>query len=353
MNRFIVSSISKGIRHYSTSKAVKYSQFGNAGQVLKVVQEEVNENLQPQEVLIEMIHAPINPVDFNLASGTYGFQPKLPSVAGSEGVGVVKKVGSKVQQLKANDLVVPVISSQVVGTWRTKGVFNEKQFHKVPSDIPAEYLASVSINPTTAYRLLEDFVKLQAGDVIIQNASSGMVGLSVIQMAKAKGVKTINVIRNGADHDEQVELLKGLGGDIVVTEDYIRTQAFQKLISDLPKPKLALNAVGGLSATELARILADNGTLVTYGGMSREPVIIPTSHLIFRNIQSKGFWLNNWYSSHTEAERQEMFDKIFTMIRSKSLKLYIEKHKFSDFESALIRSQEPGKGRKILLDLQL
>lgn len=33
------------------------------------------------------------------------------------------------------------------------------------------------------------------GDVIIQNGANSMVGLSVVQLAAAKGVKTINIIR--------------------------------------------------------------------------------------------------------------------------------------------------------------
>ncbi|KAF2075829.1 hypothetical protein CYY_002863 [Polysphondylium violaceum] len=340
-------------RHYATSTAVKYTAFGTPNQVLKVVQENVNDNVNGDEVLVDMLHAPINPVDFNLAQGTYAFQPQLPAIAGSEGVGKVVKVGSNVTGLKPNDFVIPVISSKVAGTWRTKAVFSEKQLFKAPADIPAEALATVSINPTTAYRLLNDFEKLKAGDVIIQNAANSMVGVSVIQIAKARGIKTINVVRNTGDIDDVVDHLKKLGGDIVVTEDYVRTQAFQRLVADLPRPKLALNAVGGSSATELARNVADNGTLVTYGGMSREPVTIPTSHLIFRNVNVRGFWLNNWFETHSAAERQAMFDDIFDLIRNKHLKVWVEKHKFSEFSSAFARSQESGKFRKVVLDLQL
>lgn len=66
---------------------------------------------------------------------------------------------------------------------------------KVPSDIPAAYAATLTINPATAYCLLRDFEKLQPGDVIIQNGANSMVGLAVIQMARQMGVKTINVVR--------------------------------------------------------------------------------------------------------------------------------------------------------------
>jgi NADPH:quinone reductase-like Zn-dependent oxidoreductase len=51
----------------------------------------------------------------------------------------------------------------MVGTWRSHGVFNENQFLRVPSEIPKEYAATISVNPCTAYRLLADFAKLQSG----------------------------------------------------------------------------------------------------------------------------------------------------------------------------------------------
>lgn len=44
--------------------------------------------------------------------------------------------------------------------------------------------------------MLEDFVKLKAGDVIVQNGANSAVGQSVIQLAKLRGVKTINIIRD-------------------------------------------------------------------------------------------------------------------------------------------------------------
>lgn len=49
--------------------------------------------------------------------------------------------------------------------------------------------------------------------------------------------------------------MKSYGAYVVVGDDYIRTREFRDLIGDLPKPKLALNCVGGETATEMARLL--------------------------------------------------------------------------------------------------
>jgi hypothetical protein len=64
-----------------------------------------------------------------------------------------------------------------------------------------------------------------------------------------------------------VERLKAYGAYMVVADDYIRTREFRQLISDLPKPKLALNAVGGDTATEMSRLL---GYVWEGGGRKKE-----------------------------------------------------------------------------------
>ena len=59
---------------------------------LKTVAEPV---LGPEEVLVSMEAAPLNPSDFLLVRGMYGVRPALPSPVGTEGVGRVTKRGSR------------------------------------------------------------------------------------------------------------------------------------------------------------------------------------------------------------------------------------------------------------------
>lgn len=92
-------------------------------------------------------------------------------------------------------LKISVLNIPNTGTWRSLVKADASSVVKVPNDIPVPYAATLSVNPATAYRLLSDFEKLAPGDVIIQNGANSMVGLAVIQMARDRGIKTINVIR--------------------------------------------------------------------------------------------------------------------------------------------------------------
>jgi NADPH:quinone reductase-like Zn-dependent oxidoreductase len=78
-------------------------------------------------------------------------------------------------------------------------------------------------------------------------------------------------------------------------------------------PRLALNAVGGISATRLAGLLGPGGALVTYGAMSREALKIPNGFLIFRDLVFRGFWLTRWLRAASPADRDALFGNVFRL----------------------------------------
>ena len=163
------------------------------------------------------------------------------------------------------------------------------------------------------------------------------------------GIQTINIVRQGSNYEEVNEHLKGLGGTIVCPSGYAGTAAFKRMISDLPAPKLALNLTGGPDATTCVRALAPGGTMVTYGGMSRQPVTIPTSALIFKDIKLRGFWMSKWIETHTKEERIEMLDRLIAVIRQDKLRTWMVRYPFSNFTAAVTDVVEQKTKRKVLL----
>ena len=75
-----------------------------------------------------------------------------------------------------------------------------------------EQLSMTIVNPMTAFLMLTEFVDLQKGQWIIQSASNSAVGGYIIQLAKQRGIKTINVVRRpGLEKD-----LLAKGADVVL-----------------------------------------------------------------------------------------------------------------------------------------
>ena len=305
--------------------------------------------MQPKEnqIAIKMLAAPINVADITQIQGNYPIRPSLPAVAGNEGVALITAVGSNVKNLKVNDRVVPCKLG--FGTWRSKAIKDAQDVVKVSSKIAIEDAATLTVNPATAYVLLKEFQDLKEGDVVIQNAANSAVGMAVIQLAALRGIKTINIVRDDADYDITNVHLKGLGGTIVATADYLGTAKFKQLISDLPAPRLALNAVGGKSSLELGRVLGRKGVHVTYGGMSREPVMIGTGSLIFHDISIRGFWLSEWLKNTSHEKRVALLQELAGLVEKGKLHNYIQTYKFADFEDALAAAVNRTTKRKIVM----
>jgi trans-2-enoyl-CoA reductase len=202
----------------------------------------------------------------------------------------------------------------------------------------------LAVNPPTAYRMLTDFVSLQPGDWIIQNAANSAVGRCVIAIAKANGFHTINVVRR----DELIPELEALGADIVLTDKTpISRQVTGKEI------KLGLNAVGGESARQLAKTLAPHGTLVTYGAMGREPLRLDNGLLIFRDIRFRGLWISDWYRHATRADITAMFTELRPLIRAGKFCVPVEKvYPLAQVRDALAHAARDQRAGKILLALK-
>ncbi|XP_051500871.1 enoyl-[acyl-carrier-protein] reductase, mitochondrial isoform X2 [Myxocyprinus asiaticus] len=196
-------------------------------------------------VRVHMLAAPINPADINMIQGTYPILCPLPAVGGNEGVAEVIEVGSDVTVLRPGDWVLPI--DACFGTWRTGAVCEEDDLISVSKDISLLEAATVFVNPCTAYRMLHDFQTLTPGCTLIQNGSNSAVGQAVIQIAAALGLKTINIIRGRPNCAELIEELRSLGADYVITEEEVMSSGLCQIFEEVPKPKLGLNCVGGLS----------------------------------------------------------------------------------------------------------
>jgi len=96
--------------------------------------------------------------------------------------------------------------------------------------------------------------------------------------------------------------------------------------------------------------------MVKYGGMSREPVIVPTASFIFKDIQLRGFWMTRWRKENAHTEQyDQMYDELLQYM--KNGKLVAPAHKtlpLDSFKEALQNtiSSKGFIGHKYFLDLQ-
>ena len=318
-----------------TATVVCAHEFGPAEKVARV-------EIQPlpapatRQVLIRVLAAPINPADLNVFEGTYGVKPPLPVTGGIEGVGVIVETGQQ------------VIAPMRRGWWSTIRLLDKEDLIAVPDDIPRDVAAMLTINPPTAYRMLHDFISLQPGEWIIQNAANSGVGRAVIQIARQRGWRTVNVVRRR----ELIEELRGEGADVVVTDEIPLSRQIAALTGGAPV-RLGLNAVGGENARQIAKSLAPGGSMVTYGAMARQPLQLDNGLLIFRDLTCRGFWLSRWYDVVVSADRQRMFDELFTMARAGKFRTPVAKtYPLAEGPAALAHSARDSRAGKILFAME-
>lgn len=342
--------IIKNVRYQSIlSSQLIYKDFGDPIKVIEKCNVKV-EKPQTQEILIKMLAAPVNPADINTIQGKYPVQGlTLPAVPGNEGVGEVIAIGDQVNDFQIGDRVIPLLSN--LGTWQTHTILNSKLAYKIPKALDVIAAAQLTVNPCTAYRMLEDFTNVSEGETVIQNGANSAVGQNVIQLCKARKINTINIVRDRKDIKELKAFLKGLGGTEVLTEQEV---AKFRCDTNIRKPKLGFNCVGGKNALEMLRHLDHNGIMVTYGGMSREPVTIPTSALIFKNIQFYGFWMTRWTKENFNTDlRWKMFNDIVEMMIKGDITTPVHKLvPFNEYQEALMNtvSVQGFAGKKYILD---
>ena len=272
--------------------------------------------LQPGQVLVEVLAAPINPSDVLTLTGDYGSLPPLPAVGGNEGVGRVLELAADVDGLAIGQAVLLPVGS---GTWTTHLVAEANALVPLPEGADPLQLSMLTVNPPTAHLLLSEFVTLQAGDWVIQNAANSGVGGYLVQLAKARGVRTVNVVRRAS----ALASVQALGADVVLVDGDDLPARVREATSDA-SVLLAIDAVAGQSTARLAQTVVAGGTLVTYGAMSGEDCAIPPAALIFRGVTLRGFWLAHWFKTSAPRTRAALFGELVALVAAGQLSARVQ-----------------------------
>ncbi|EEP77696.1 conserved hypothetical protein [Uncinocarpus reesii 1704] len=324
---------------YTQSKALVFSKYGEPKDVLSLHSYSISPPHETQ-CTVRLLTAPLNPADINQIQGVYPSKPRFTTelgtaepyaVPGNEGAFEVLSTGAGVKNIKKGDWVI--MKRTGMGTWRTHAQFDESELLKVDkTGLSALQVGTVGVNPVTAYRMIKDFCEwdwMRSGEEwLIQNGANSGVGRAAIQIAREWGIKTINVVRERkteAETEAIKEDLRSLGATVVITEaELLSSSKLREIIKQVTRQgkepiRLALNCVGGNSATALSKVLAPNSRVVTYGAMAKQPLNLPSGLLIFKNISFEGFWVSQWGNSNPSLKEDTIKD-ILRMTRDGKFK---------------------------------
>ncbi|OLS25880.1 MAG: Quinone oxidoreductase 1 [Candidatus Heimdallarchaeota archaeon LC_3] len=324
-------------------KVAQYFSFGNPLEVLELVDIKIDD-INDNEVRIALEAASINPADLLAIHGLYPIRPSLPAIPGSEGVGRIVEVGSKITNVRPGDRVFLPFKVGL-GTWREEMIITGEDLFALPENADPLQLAMSSVNPPSAYFMLTKFVSLNKGDWVIQNAANSAVGRYVIAFAKLMGIKTINIVRRESIVDDLLES----GGDIVLVDG----PDLAKRVSKATKKtsiKLALDGVAGDATHRLSQCLAFEGTVVNYGAMSMKKCELGASQTIFKQIKLTGLWLQKWTQTAPVSEVKSLYQKTNEALINGSVKVKIDTvYPFQKLNEAIRHAMKEQRNGKILI----
>jgi mitochondrial enoyl-[acyl-carrier protein] reductase / trans-2-enoyl-CoA reductase len=214
----------------------------------------------------------------------------------------------------------------------------------LPSGLDLAQAAMLRINPATALLLLEDHVALKPGDWIIQDVANSAVGRHLIVLAKAKDVRTANVVRRA---DVTAEL-KALGGDVVLVDGPDLAQRANAATGGAPI-RLGIDAVSGETCKRIGECVAEGGVVVSYGSMSGADPVMSRAALS-RGVRLTAFALGDGLAKRTPAQVREIYADLAAKVRDGVLKAPIEAtYPIDDIKPALAHAQRGGRNGKVLV----
>jgi len=296
-------------------KIARFDAFGKPDEMIRCVEVDDPGAPGPDEALIDVLAFPINPADLLTIEGRYAIRPPLPARLGAECVGRVTALGREVRDLAEGDLVIPLDRDNWVQRKKVKAA----QLVKVPADVDPLQLAMLKVNPPTAHLMMTGFVALEPGQWLIQDAANSGVGHCLIQLAKASGIRTANVVRREGLADG----LTALGGDVVIVDGPDLGERVRAATGGA-RIRLAIDAVAGTQVVRLGDCLVEGGTIVNYGLLSGENPQLTGHQTVFKRLTLTGFWLAPTLQRMPPAELRAMYAMLARRLGDGSLHVPVE-----------------------------
>ena len=295
----------------------------------------------PGEIVFDVLAFPINPADLSFCRGNYRLTPNLPATPGAECVGRVSAVGAGVTDLKPGDLVINLEREN----WAQRRRVRAEAAIPIPSGLDLKQAAMLRINPATAQLLLEDHVALTPGDWVIQNVANSAVGRHLIVLAKARGWRTINVVRR----EDVAGELRALGADAVVSYGADLAESARAAAGGQPI-RLGIDAVSGEATKRIAECVADGGVVVSYGSMSGEGPVMSRPALGVRGVSLVGFMLGRGLAKRRPEQVRALYADLAAQLRDGVLRAPIEAtYRIEEIKAALAHAQRGERHGKILV----
>lgn len=212
------------------------------------------------QVLIKVHAAPVNFIDTILREGNMppGMMPELPFIPGVEGTGVIEDANGTHLQKGDKVAFLGVIGSSAYAEY---ALVDANKLVVLSKDANLQEAAVLPVNYFTAYHMLKNVVRVEAGKTALIYAASGGVGTALIQIAKLLDLKIVALERR----DEKVENALQMGADFAFNTSNEDWMAQVKEAVGENSINYVFNPVAGDSIKNDLELIAPLGHIVVFG----------------------------------------------------------------------------------------
>ncbi len=268
-------------------KAIVFSEHGRLDKVQYT--DIPKPTIQPNELLIQVKAAALNRLDLFVLQGWPGLNLKMPHVMGSDGSGIVTKLGEAVTGFEVGDRVAinpslscgtchfclsgqdnlcdhfALLGEHKPGFYAEYTAVPARNLLKMPDHVSFETAAAASLVYVTAWHSLITKGNLQPGESVLIVGAGGGVNTAAIEIAKLAGANPIYVVGSSA---EKLARAKALGADVLINRN---NENWGKAIFKATQRRgvdMVVDNVGAATYSSSLRSLKKGGRLLTVGNTS-------------------------------------------------------------------------------------
>jgi len=221
---------------------------------------------QPNQVLVQVFAAGVNPIDTKLRANGLYFSDNYPAILGCDGAGVVEAAGEDVTQFQAGDPVYYCYgglgqqeSGQSVGNYAEYMLISEHYVSSKPESLGYLQAAAAPLVLISAWEALFDRARLQSDQKVFIQGGTGGVGHVAIQLAKIAGCE----VATTASSDARGDFVKALGADCII--NYQHDDIVESLLSwtDGQGVDVVFDTVNSSNINDLIPAIAHYGQYVS------------------------------------------------------------------------------------------
>ncbi|RII17130.1 Mycocerosic acid synthase [Streptomyces sp. YIM 130001] len=328
-------------------RTVEHTRQGAAAQVLTLEERPRPPAPGAGEVLVRMLVRPVHLGDLVGVEGLPGApeqyaQARTPGV---EGMGVVESAGANVQGLRPGQRVAVF---PVPGTWSDAVVVPAGLAVPVPDGVSDETAALMLVNPLTLsmlYRAAESALRGRKGPVL-QTAAGSSLGRLVAAAAVRHELQLINLVRSTAGARRMRALYPSFPTVATCDDDWrdqVRGHGGEQGVH------VVLDSVGGALTQDLTELLADGGTLISYGRLGSGTTSLESLPLVARELTVRGVNVLRWLSRTPEERTQDVAFALDLAQSTPDLFEVADRYDLADFKTAVEHARRPAKSGTVLL----